>query len=266
MELFAWIYQKNPILTIAGWINVGLFLLAFTAYFFDSRTVLGINPWIKPMKFTISIIFFVWTMIFVLAYLENHPVKVQWYSGLIALSMLIEIVLIFFQSYRGTTSHFNIQTPLNILIFNIMGIFILLNTIIVILICIDYYFLKSPHISPEMHRAIFFGLILMLLASFESGFMLSINRHTVGAADGGAGLPFLNWSTQYGDLRVAHFVGLHALQALPILVLLNEKWHFFQQTSAKLGLVNGSAFLILALMVLVLLQALAGMPFIKINS
>ena len=81
--------------------------------------------------------------------------------------------------------------------------------------------------------------------------------HTVGAPDGGVGLKFLNWSVTKGDLRVAHFVGMHALQVLPLV-------SYYLLTSTKQVVAFSGVYFAIAAFVLI--QALTGQPLLKNQS
>ncbi|MBP6694113.1 MAG: hypothetical protein KA161_03235 [Saprospiraceae bacterium] len=79
-------------------------------------------------------------------------------------------------------------------------------------------------------------------------------NHSVGALNDNSNLFVLGWSKTEGDLRISHFMGMHALQVLPVLsyfILKNTKW------TIGLSLVYG------LLAVLTLVQALQGRPLIK---
>ncbi len=78
--------------------------------------------------------------------------------------------------------------------------------------------------------------------------------HTIGAPDGGEGIPILNWSRNYGDLRIAHFVGMHALQALPL------SGAFFIKSTVGIFIISG---LYAGLALYVLVRALNGLPLIR---
>ncbi len=75
--------------------------------------------------------------------------------------------------------------------------------------------------------------------------------HTVGSADGGEGLFFVNWSRQHGDLRAAHFFGMHALQILPVI------GYYLCKTTRQVIIYSVLYFL---MVVSLLVQALKGIP------
>jgi hypothetical protein len=209
------LYQSNPVLAVIGWMHWILAAVLMVAVAFDSRTILGINPWIKPIKFSISIAIYVWTLAWFLRYLSGRRHAVRIISWVVAITMVAEITGITLQSWRGVPSHFNVATPLDAAIFGAMGAVIGVNTVMLIWACV-LFFVDHPDLPLAYLWGIRFGLLLFLLAAAEGVFMVIHGSHTVGAADGGAGLPLVNWSLEHGDLRVAHFAGMHALQVLPL--------------------------------------------------
>jgi hypothetical protein len=88
----------------------------------------------------------------------------------------------------------------------------------------------------------------------------AIGAHSVGVEDGGAGLLLLGWSTEGGDLRVPHFVGLHAMQILPLIGWLLTRRGVQQRISARgrLYFVWITGLTYLGLIVLLTWQALRG--------
>jgi hypothetical protein len=206
---------RNPVLALTGWLHWILAVVLIAAMPFDSRTILGINPWIKPLKFSISIAIYVWTLAWYLRYLSGRRRAVGVISWGVAISVIAEIIGITLQSARGVPSHFNVATPLDAALFSAMGGMIGFNTLLLTWVCV-LFFVDHPDLPAAYLWGIRFGLVLFLLASFEGVFMVIHGSHTVGAPDGGPGLPLVNWSREHGDLRVAHFAGMHALQVLPL--------------------------------------------------
>jgi hypothetical protein len=227
----------------------------------SSDLVLGINLWIKPMKFAASIAIYLWTLGWLLRYLPEVRRLKRVVRIAVPAIMFIEITIIAGQAARGARSHFNIETPINAALFQLMGLLIVVNTFIVLAVCVQFFRQKISLPLPYL-MGIRLGLALFVLGSFE-GVVMSLNMaHAVGIPDGGPGLPLLNWSTQGGDLRAAHAAGLHAMQVLPLIGYgvsrLFSKW----PPAGQAALVVIAGVLYLGAFVLLLREALAGRPMI----
>ncbi len=210
--------RRNEVL---GWVAIGhafLFVVALGLWLVDDSQLGGVNVWIKPIKFALSVILYTATYGWIYHYAEASPGAKAAVSWVIALTLVYEIACIFGQAGRGVRSHFNISTSFDALVFSSMGVMIVVN-MLAALVGAWQLWLTSP--SAELSAAYLWGMrlgiLIFVLAGFEGGAMASRLQHAVGVKDGGVGLPFLNWSTEGGDLRAAHFVGMHALQALPLL-------------------------------------------------
>ena len=215
MNFFNELKRRNVLLFWFGLFNLAVAIVCLILMPSEKTQILGVNRWLKPFKFYATVGVMVITMGWLMYYLNNAR-KVKAFSWLIVLSMFFENALIITQAVRNTTSHFNATSSLNGGIFTAMGIFIMIFAIVAILICISFFRQKEFSIPAAYVWGIRLGLLCFVIFSLEGGMMVGLLKHTVGAPDGGPGLPLVNWSTQYGDLRIAHFIGIHSLQVMPL--------------------------------------------------
>jgi hypothetical protein len=263
-------------LTLMGGAMLLLFLASLAGIVLDQRVITGAPAWLKPAKFAISVSVYCFTFVWLLGFVENRPRLVRLVANFTVVSFIVEMIAIVTQAARGTTSHFNMTTPFNSFLWGAMGPFILLvwtmNLVLAVALILqdipDRAFAWSLRlgvlISAVGMAAAYFMVIPTRgqVAAIASGHGPRIvGAHSVGVADGGPGLPVVGWSTIGGDLRVAHFFGLHALQVLPFLgwLVTRRKGVLVLLTANdRLTLVWTGGLAYLSLVLLFLWQALRG--------
>lgn len=245
--------QRNVLLYRFGLLCLGAALLLLLIIPFYSVQVLGINALIKPTKFLLSTLIFSWTMGWIMHYLADQK-QVRIFSWVVVLVLSFENIYISWQAFLGQTSHFNISTPFHDIMFSLMGLAVGVMTIWTAYIGILFFRSTRIALAEAYLWSIRIGILLFVLFALEGYAMGAILAHTVGAPDGGEGLPFVNWSKNHGDLRVAHFLGMHALQVIPL-----AGYYLFRKLPWLLLFAVSYFSLVTALLV----QAALGSPFIS---
>jgi hypothetical protein len=254
------LYRRDRSLTLTGALHLALAVVFLAAMPFDERTILGASPWVKPLKFAVSVAVYLLSLSWLVGYARKQaPRAAAWISRGVSFAMLVEITGIALQSLRGVPSHFNHRTPLDEAIFNAMGLMIAFNTLLLVLL-LAVLLRRQPGIPRAELLGIRLGIVLLLLASLVGSLMISADAHSVGGPDGGPGLPLVGWSTEHGDLRPAHALGLHALQALPLVGWWVARWRAPLAERARTAAVAAFAALYFSAFCALLLQAMAGHP------
>jgi hypothetical protein len=252
--------RDQKVLIASGAICFAALVVLLIVSVIDSYEILGINRWIKPMKFFMSVGVYLWTLAVYLYFVPGRELAKKVIAWGASVLMLGENVLIVMQALRRTTSHFNHATSFDDAVFSVMGMLIVVNTGLIVYLLV-IYFKADIQLPRSILWGMRLGMILFLCAAVEGGYMSTTPGHSVGVADGGPGLPFVNWSTTGGDLRAAHFIGMHALQAVPIFAYAVEKL----KIGSAAGLTLAFGGLYLAIFVLLFIQAVAGRPLIQNN-
>lgn len=214
MQLLHEIRTRNELLFFFGLfcyaLAVGLGLISL----FSGTRVNDVNAWHKPIKFALSIGIYCHTMVWLCSYLPRFNFNVFAITTVVLLGF--EIVYITLQAARGQQSHFNTTTPFYNAMYAAMGMAATVVTLYTAYIGILFLVTDISNLPPHYLHAIRWGIFIFVIFSFEGYLMGARMAHTVGGPDGPGNIPLLNWSAKYGDLRVAHFIGMHALQVLPL--------------------------------------------------
>jgi hypothetical protein len=259
-------WQQSRALTITAALMLVDFLLNLCGLMFDPRIITGAPAWLKPAKFAISTFIFSASIAWLFRYLPDFPKTKRWVGPGLAAMLNLEVGIIDLQAARGITSHFNISTVENATLFAVMGVGI--GIVLVLSVWILVALWRQPFRDPAWGWALRLGMLISVLGSASGGLMtvptadqraamahherVSVSgAHTVGAPDGGPGLPGVDWSERHGDLRIPHFLGMHALQIIPFVIWLARR----KRTVRFVFSVSASY---LGLFLLLLWQALRG--------
>ena len=277
-------WQRNPVLTTLFASMVFTSLLGLLGFALDPRLVNGAPTWAKTTKFAISVAFYASTLLWLSGYVSRHA---RLFNGImtgIGVLLYMEMTLIIVQGARARMMHFNFATPLEGTMYTVMAASItglwLLNMGATVLL------LRQRLADRPFAWGLRLGLLLAVvgmglgflmtqptaaqMAAMEAGVPGAgdvIGAHTVGAPDGGPGLPLLGWSTTHGDLRIPHFIGLHALQLLPLLGWFLSRrrvaW-LSEKRRTSLVALGGGAYL--GLMLFTTWQALRAQSILQLDS
>lgn len=235
----------------------GLFCLVLSGVFLllsqlTTVQVYKVNAWYKPFKFAFSTFLFAWAMAWYCFYLPHFNVTAFNWTVIVLLGF--EIFYIALQASRGQLSHYNLSTPLYAALYSLMAIAASAVTLYTAYVGYLFFIQDFPQLPLHYLWAIRLSIILFVVFSFEGFAMGSRLNHSVGALNDNSNWFIVGWSKTVGDLRVAHFIGMHALQVLPFLsycIFKNTKW------TIGLSVLYG----LLALLTLV--QALQGKPLLS---
>lgn len=261
-NVFQTVVKESPILYGITIFHFVLAALCVIGWMVDDRMLTGLNIWVKPMKFSISGGIYVLTSGFLITLYPFSKRKRNIINNIVSWTMALEILIVVFQAARGVPSHFNQSSLFDGVLFGSMGILISIIVLTMVFFIVETIRLRLSTSRP-VQCGILLGWLVVLFGSWVGGQMIGQMSHNVGVPDGGEGLPWINWSTIAGDLRVAHFFGLHGIQIIPLFAWwLTKKWN--TSVGAKNLAVILFGILYASWIAFTFYQAEQGMPLVRL--
>src|SRR5688572_25216363 len=269
--LLGTLWKGSPPLTAVGLVMLVAAVPTIVGIFVDPRLITGAPAWLKPFKFAITTAIYSLTLAWIFSLLPGWPRMRRIVGWTTAVVFVLENAIIFGQAWRGTTSHFNSATTLDLTLFAIMGVAIIIQTLVSVAVAVALW--RTQLADRALGWALRFGMALTIAGAMTGplmtrpteaqlervragGGMPIVGAHSVGGIDGGPGVPVTGWSREHGDVRVPHFIGLHAIQALALTAIGLRRWRRPEDVRVKALLAAAASYA--ALFLLLIWGALRG--------
>lgn len=229
MSWYRDMHGRQPVLAAQGTAMLAVLLLCLAAMSFDARLINGLSVWIKPAKFAASFVLWFWTLAWLwpaLAPAARQGLVARACVAVMLVCAWFEMAYILARGALGLASHFATADLFGAVMFTLMGIGATLLVLAVAVLGLLVLLHPNPAMPALPRLAAGWGLLLTGLLGGAAGWAVAVNGGPwVGGTPGYAGTwpPFF-WSRTAGDLRVAHFFGLHAMQALPLAAWAAGRW------------------------------------------
>lgn len=210
-------WQAEPRLMVFALVMLLAVLPACVALGLDERLLRGVNVWVKPIKFMLASAVLALTTAWFATHLQGaarHGRALRALAWTLIGSAGLEVAYITWQAALGQASHYNVGDPFHGLMYGLMGLFAMSLTATQPWLA----WLLWRHGDRRLHPAYRLSVLLGLVLTFVLGAGAAIPLAQM-QPPAGAGLPLVGWWLQGGDLRVAHFIGIHAGQVLPAIGL-----------------------------------------------
>jgi hypothetical protein len=262
--IVATLLERQRELTLFGGTVLILALGTTMLQLVDPRQLNGVNVWVKPTKFLVSTAAFALTSAWFFGYVRPERRRARGMrvvAAVLIVSASLELAWIGWQASQGLASHFNKDSLFYGVMYQLMGLFALVLTATAPALGWEIARRPAPGLPRDFVAAVVLGLVLTFVLGASLGFYMSGQPgHAVGAE--GGRVPIVGWNRSGGDLRVAHFLSIHAQQAIPLLAAAAGALGLPEHTRWRV-LIGGTG-LFVAVTLAVFAQAVAGRPLLPL--
>ncbi len=257
-------YWREPLLARTTLIVLALIPLLMVAASIDERTINGVNIWAKPIKFNVSIVAYLGTLTWFAGWVNDAVVmrfSYRVYVRVLCGTLLFMLPWLYSAALIGEPAHFNRDHPILAPMYSLMGVVsVLFTTGAIVYAVLIANNRKSPLPAYFRHAVVCSLAISFIFTVVMAGELASMDSHWIGGtASDENGLWLFGWSRDGGDLRVAHFFALHAMQILPLVALISLPSIFATRPRLSAAILS---LLYCGFLLYVYLQAKNGSPFL----